>query len=244
MSVNLDPSALTRFITGLQHALLPPRCLACAEAGDGADLCERCALALAVNAPACECCALPLHGLGPCGACLGQPPPQSLALAPWRYEGTVAWLLRRFKFQHDLAAGRVLARQALERLDPWPGWRGVSCVVPMPLHADRLGRRGYNQALELARPWARAKHLPLQPELLQRRRATMPQTELDAAARRRNVRGAFAASDCKGATVLLVDDVMTTGASVGEAARALVRAGAAEVRVLVAARAPEPGQGP
>lgn len=243
MSVNLGSRVLTRLITGLQRAVLPTRCLLCGDPGQEDDLCAACRADLPWNAPACEHCALPLPQPGSCGACLRQPPPYARALAVWRYAGAVAQLVPRFKFHHDLAAGRLLAELAQARLEQWPGWQGVDQVVPMPLHAARLGRRGYNQALELARPWAGARRLPLSINMLRRTRATVPQTELDAAARRRNVRGAFAAAACTGAIVLLVDDVMTTGASLGEAARTLLRAGAAEVRVLVAARAPEPGQG-
>jgi ComF family protein len=112
-------------------------------------------------------------------------------------------------------------------------------ILPLPLHAKRLGTRGYNQALELARPIARAWQLPLRASLLKRIRATSPQSELDAAARRRNVRGAFAADAAvRDRRILLIDDVITTGATVGEAAATLLDAGAIEVQVLAVARAP------
>ena len=242
MSVNLQASTPARFVSRLSRWLLPSRCLICSEPGHESDLCADCARTLPFNTPACPACALPLATATVCGSCLQQPPPYSQALAIWRYEGAIAQLLRRFKFHHDLAAGRVLAEHALTRQQQWTGWQGIDCLVPMPLHTTRLGQRGYNQALELARPWAKVLQRPLRPEALQRTRATRPQTELDAQARKRNVRGAFAASALKGGTVLLVDDVMTTGTSVGEAAHTLLRAGAGEVRVLVMARAPEPGQ--
>src|SRR5690606_29209375 len=113
-------------------------------------------------------------------------------------------------------------------------------VVPVPLHCARLRRRGYDQALELARPLAHALALPLQPRLLQRVRATAPQSELSAAARRRNLRDAFvvAADAAPPAHVVLVDDVMTTGATLHAAARALRHAGVARVDAWVCARVP------
>ena len=165
------------------------------------------------------------------------PPPFSAALAPLRYATPVDRLLTRFKFHAGLAEGRLLATLLGERIDPT--WlHGLDAVLPLPLHPRRLGRRGYNQALELTRPLARAIALPLQPDALRRERDTAPQSELDADARRRNVRGAFVADpmQVRDRACLLVDDVITTGATLREAAITLLGAGAREVRVLAAAR--------
>lgn len=164
-------------------------------------------------------------------------------MAPFVYADPVDGWLPRFKFARDLAAGRVLAELLLE--DPrLPALiAGIDGLVPLPLHRARLGERGYNQALELARPLARALDLPLRPNWLQRIRATAPQTGLDARARRRNLRGAFVADVAmSGQRVLLIDDVITTGSSMLEASRACRRAGALEVRVLAVARAPLAGR--
>lgn len=233
---SLHPASLCQ---RLSRWLLPSRCLVCGEPSRHIDLCDACLAALPANQPACPRCALPLAAAAPaCGECLASPPPFSLAIAAWRYEGAIARLLPRFKFQRELAVGEMLARLAACDLADWPGWQGITCLIPMPLHAARLGQRGYNQALELARPFARAHHLPIHSDTLTRIRATAPQTVLDAAARRRNLRGAFAATPLPGATVLLVDDVITTGATLREAARTLIRAGAVEVRALALARVP------
>lgn len=243
MPVNHPPSKRVGPIGQIVRWLLPPCCLVCGEAAQGQDLCAACSAALPRNTPACARCGLPLPLVAPaCGACLQHPPPFSLLFAPWRYEAAIAQLVPRFKFHHDLAAGRVLAQRALPLVVEWGGCSGVTRIIPMPLHVTRLGKRGYNQALELARPLAQALELPIDVTTLVRRRATTPQTELDAAARHRNLRGAFAAAPQSGEVVLLIDDVVTTGATVREAARTLLRAGAAEVRVLAMARAPEPGQ--
>jgi ComF family protein len=153
-------------------------------------------------------------------------------VAPLLYEAPVDGLLARFKFHAGLASGEVLARLIVAIVD----MPAADLVVPVPLHRGRLGQRGYNQALELARPLARAWQLPLSLQALHRVRATAAQSELTAPERRRNVRGAFAARDVAGRRVLLVDDVITTGSTVREAARTLLAAGASEVRVLAAAR--------
>ncbi len=229
----------------LQRMVLPPRCLCCGQTHDGTlDVCAACQGEWPPNAPACIQCAMPLHGgqamAEPlCGQCLQHPPPFALAAAPWMYSGAIASLLTRFKFHAELACGRMLATLALETLADWPGWNGIDLVVPVPLHEKRLARRGYNQALELARPLAHAHGFPLAPGILQRTRDTPPQTELSAEQRHKNLRGAFTASAVpEGASVLLIDDVFTTGATLREAAKTLRKAGAAHVRVLAMARVP------
>ena len=115
-------------------------------------------------------------------------------------------------------------------------------LLPVPLHRTRLRQRGYNQALELAKPLARLLGVPLCRDLLQRQRGTAAQTELDAVARRRNVRGAFAvrAGVALPTHVAILDDVMTTGATLAECARVLKRAGVQRVDVWALARAPSP----
>ena len=219
--------------------LLPPRCLACSEPCRNIDLCDACRTALPRNEPACPRCALPLAAPAPaCGECLASLPPFTHAIAPWRYEGAIARLLPRLKFQRELAIAQTLATLAADHLTDWPGWQNATRLIPMPLYATRLGQRGYNQALELARPLARLHALPIDTTTLTRIRPTAPQTDLDKAARKRNLRGAFVAEKLAGDVVVLVDDVITTGATVREAAKVLMRAGAADVRVVAVARAP------
>lgn len=238
MPVNLQTPSLS-LRERVSRWLLPLRCLVCGEAAPQRDMCTACIAALPINIPACAICALPLPIAAPaCGECLQKPPPFSSLITAWRYEGAIAQLLPRFKFHHDLAAGRVLGELAMQQLADWDGWRGVQLIVPMPLHTTRLGQRGYNQALELARPFACSYRLPLDTKTLIRQRATAAQTDLDASARRRNLRGAFAATPLSGEVVLLLDDVVTTAATLHEAARTLRRAGASDVRALAMARAP------
>ena len=218
-------------------ALLPARCLVCGEAGiGGQDLCEACREAMPFNRVACWRCALPLAAAGVCGACVRMPPPFAASRAALVYGFPVDRLLPRFKFHGDLAAGRLLSQLMAEAFAdaPRPG-----ALVPVPLHSSRLRQRGYDQALELARPLARAFGLPLRADVLRRVRATSPQSELDAGSRRHNVRSAFFARAGElPAHVALVDDVMTTGATLAECAGALHRAGVARVDAWVAARVP------
>jgi predicted amidophosphoribosyltransferase len=114
----------------------------------------------------------------------------------------------------------------------------VDALVPMPLHPARAAARGFNQSLEIARWLGRSVRRPVAPGLLRRLRDTPPQVGLDAAARRANVAGAFAAScTCSGLRLALIDDVVTSGASSAEAAAALAATGASGVRVVAIARA-------
>jgi ComF family protein len=199
-----------------------PRCLGCGEAGQGRqDLCPGCRAALPWCRPACNRGAAPLQ----------------VVVAPFLYAPPLDRWLPRFKFHRDFAAGRLLSQLMLETCAAAPR---PSALVPVPLHRARLRQRGYDQALELAKPLARALSLPLRTDLLLRRRATAPQSELHASERKRNLRGAFVANGdvAMPAHVALVDDVMTTGATLAAAADALHRAGVERVDAWVCARVP------
>ena len=225
--------------------LWPARCLACSEAGHHeCDLCAACLATLPWNHHACARCAIPLPVVPTqpqapqvCGDCLQRPPPLQMTCASFVYGAPLDRLLPRFKFHHDLAAGRLLAQLMAQAC---AGAERPQALLPIPLHRTRLRARGYDQALELAKPLARALRLPMLPDALRRIRATAPQSELDAERRRRNLRRAF---DVRRdaplpAHVALVDDVMTTGATLHAAADALRRAGVARVDAWVCARVP------
>lgn len=215
------------------------RCLVCREsASDATGLCIACAASLPWNHAACPCCAIPMPAGGTaCGACLQHPPPVAETRAAFVYGHPVDRLLPRLKFHRDLAAGRLLADCMADAFAALPR---PDAIVPIPLHRARLRQRGYDQALELARPLARMLRVPLLHGTLLRTRATAAQSRLDAKARQRNLRNAF--SIAGGTTlpvhIVLVDDVMTTGATLHAAARALQRAGVARVDAWVCARVP------
>ena len=236
----MHKTSLLRSWPALQRWLLPLRCLLCDAPGDGMDLCADCAAEMPRNRNCCARCALPLATAAVlCGECQQHAPPWDAAWAPFRYGWPLDRLESRFKFGRDLAAGRVLS--GLWQNEPRPIER-PSLLITVPLHRSRLRQRGYNQALELARPLARALGVPLRHDVLQRSRRTEAQTELDAVGRRRNVHGAFAL--CPGlappAHVAILDDVMTTGATLAECASVLKRVGVPRVDVWALARAPSP----
>lgn len=221
---------------------LPSRCLLCGARGvPGMDLCAGCLAELPRNTCCCARCALPLaQAAACCGRCLQRPPPWQIAWVPFRYAWPLDRLETRYKFSAHLAAGRTLAALWQERLPV----ELPQAIVPVPLHHARLRQRGYDQTLELACRIAAQMHLPLLDDCLHRQRATRAQSTLDAVARRRNVRGAFGLRE--GAAlpdhVALFDDVLTTGATLGECARALRRAGVQRVDVWALARVAQPGQ--
>lgn len=228
-------TALHRF----SRILLAPRCLACGEPGQGGlDLCAICRAQLPWNQHACRQCgiALAAAGFSHCGACRLDPPPFTHAFCPLHYQFPIDRLLPRFKFHGDLAAGELLAT-----LMQWPIEPDdlPQALVPVPLHRSRLRARGYDQALELARSLARGLRVPLIANALVRSRATRPQTELGAADRRRNMRDAFALRPRQvlPAHLALVDDVMTTGTTLGECARVLLSGGVQRVDAWTIARA-------
>ena len=212
------------------------RCMVCGEPGtDGRDLCAACHAALPWQGPACARCALPIPQPGQCGQCLQAPPPLDEVHAVFDYAFPLDRLLPRLKFHRDFAAGRVLARCMLDRLAALPR---PDALIPIPLHRARLRSRGYDQALELASPLARALQLPLLGKALQRSKTTTAQSRLDADARQRNLRGAFvvASGVTLPAHVVLIDDVMTTGATLHAAARVLHQAGVQRVDGWICAR--------
>jgi len=172
----------------------------------------------------------------PCGACATDPPAFDWARAAADYRGTLREALHAFKFGGKRWLARPLAALIVEQcaasVPP-----GASALVPVPLARARERERGFNQAALLAERLAGPLGLPVRAAWLARRRATLPQSELTAAERAANVRGVFgAAAAVAGRHVIVVDDVLTTGATAAECARSLRAAGAASVGVLTVAR--------
>jgi ComF family protein len=172
-----------------------------------------------------------------CAPCLSQPPPFDETFAPLIYAPPVDSLLTGLKFRARLDAGRLLAAlfaQAYARIET----PGPDRLLPMPLHHSRLRHRGFNQALELARPVAAQQQLKLDIRAARRVRRTRQQSQLDARQRHVNLRGAFQTGDrVRGRDVAILDDIITTGDTAAELTRTLKRTGATRVRVWAVARA-------
>ena len=199
-------------------------------------LCEACDADLP-RLPAAQCptCALPSTGGRVCGACLSDPPAFDATLCSLVYDWPTTRLILAFKYQRALGLTRTLA------LAPPAPAHSPDLVIPLPLARQRLAARGYNQALEIARVLARRHRLALDATAVVRVRDTLPQAGLPWNERARNIRGAFAANRrFDGLAVAVVDDVMTTGATLDEMARTLKAAGAARVTNWVIARALPP----
>ena len=218
----------------LAAVLLPQHCFLCGEAGVAEPLCAQCRdLLPRLAPPLCPICAAPTPGGQTCGACLAHPPHFDATLAPLRYGFPLDKLVQAFKYQHRLALAGVFADRMLA--GPLPDG---DIVVALPLSLPRLRERGFNQAVELARPLARRLGKPLWLDACTRPLERAVQATLPWQARRKNVRGVFAcAADFTGRSVIVIDDVMTTGATLDEFARTLKRAGAARVSNWVLARA-------
>jgi len=237
-----------KYIEAMRNAWLqrwsrdvPSRCAVCG-AWPARPLCDGCTARFAVRRHRCRLCALPLDGPSTlCGGCLREPPPLDACFAAVAYAYPWSGLVGRFKFGGEPGWAQVLAERILAVEGVREELACADLVLPMPLAPRRLAERGFNQALLLARRLAPAK---ADARLLLRLRETGSQTALDRKARRANVRDAFGIEPLRygelaGRAVVLVDDVMTSGASLHAAANALRQAGAARVAAIVLARTEE-----
>jgi ComF family protein len=218
----------------LLRGLLEQDCILCAAPSGEAMFCAGCAADMPPLGEACPRCAGPAPAGALCGRCLANPPSFDATVAVWRYGFPVDRLVLALKYSGRLALARAFGAALAARV----AGRAVDAVVPMPLAAPRLRSRGFNQAMEIARALARATGTTLASDRVVRVRDTPPQGDLPPDARAANVRGAFACSGAvAGHALAVVDDVMTTGASLEELAGTLKRAGAARVECWVVARA-------
>ncbi len=227
-----------KWLRSIQNFLFPARCRLCLAPGaDHLELCPGCILDLPRIRFACLRCGrpTPLEDTPLCGNCLAEPPAYDRCLALFAYDYPVDYLIHQIKYGEDLALARSLGRLLLAKVkehpEPLP-----HRLVPVPLHRKRLAERGYNQALELARPFGN-HGFNLDSGCCIRSRATAEQAGLPAAQRSKNVKNAFEATkQVPGEHIALIDDVLTTGSTLSELAKTLKQAGAFRVDVWVVAR--------
>jgi ComF family protein len=237
--------------------LYPLTCVLCGAPGvAGRDLCAGCHADLPHLGSRCAICAQPFatprdqalepRALAPsaeriCARCQRQAPPFDRCRAAFRYEDPLPAVVAGIKFQSKLNLIRLLGEllaDALQAEAEQPNWQRPDAILPVPLHPTRLRQRGYNQALELAKVVGRRLQIPVNHRCCRRTRATQAQSELDERLRLSNIRGAFEAVSGIPKRLAILDDVVTTGATVSELARVLRRAGCAQIEVWSLARTP------
>jgi len=241
---------LRSFLAGLADLVFPPRCLSCGgdlEEGASIAICEGCRAGIGyIRSPLCIVCGEPfasdVEKDHVCGSCLTSPPPFAAARSLGRFDGALMAMIHRLKYREQSRLASPLGY--LMASGDYPGFRigEASLVMPVPLHLQRLRQRGFNQSLLMAGTVGKRYGIPVDARSLRRPVASEPQVTLGRKERERNVRGVFAVADGKrirGKSILLVDDVYTTGSTLKECARVLLRAGAREVSVLTLARSVE-----
>src|SRR6266508_2999512 len=253
MQLDTTPTLADRF-DWIVDWLYPPRCRACAGRIHGHDseyFCASCRKNIhLVCHPLCQVCGRPFPdasgGDHTCGVCLARPPHFASARAWACYpreeleELPLRQVVQKFKYGRKVSLGKPLGRLMARGCREFLGERQIDLIIPVPLHNKRLRWRGFNQSVLLARQIAGAYNIPMDPFVLRRDKATSPQTQLTEEERRRNVRAAFSLNpdrSIEGKSILLIDDVYTSGATVNECSRTLKKHGAEEVYVLTLARA-------
>ncbi len=235
-------TALARLRAGARR-LAGSHCLLCNAGHPRRALCENCEETLPCILRPCVVCALSTGGTGVCAVCLEGPRPYDRTIAAWRYGAPVDRLIRDLKFKARLPLADYFGLRLSEAVESMQGTDHdpPDLIVAVPLSTARLRQRGFNQAHEVARRLRVARHAEYRTDLLQRVRDTPAQVGLSAAARQANLRDAFkVARPVSGRRLALVDDVMTTGATLSEIARMLKHAGAISVDNWVVARAERP----
>jgi ComF family protein len=238
---------MKKIITGLADIVFPPRCILCGAFMDHhspPSFCTHCFSQIHfIQSPQCTCCGLPfLDREGEdhlCGECIISEQFFSKVRSVGKYDSILLEAIHLFKYRGKLSLGKALGRLMTEHEYRDFTIRNYSLIIPVPLHTKKLKERGFNQSLILARELSIHFSIPLDFSLLKRTIHREPQTMLKKKERLVNVKGAFeikSAEKIKGEKILLVDDVYTTGSTVKECSRMLIRNEAAEVAVLTLAR--------
>ncbi len=213
-------------------------CVLCTE-NSGFCVCKECEKSLGVNMHRCQSCAAPLNSdLYFCGACLACAPRYSKVHTLYDYSGSCATLIKQFKFNHQLCIGDFFAHKLYDKyLDIVSRHGEYDAVIPLPLSQERLRERGYNQTHELLRIISKKTNVPIDQTSVRRIKVTRALSTLALEERKIEIKDAFSAKPMAYNKVLLVDDVMTTGASLNELAKVVLKSGVSSCDVLTVARA-------
>ena len=239
--------SLNETLRDITDVIFPPRCLGCAEILPNLHLqtfCTSCREKIRfITGSHCPICGIaffdspaPDHF---CGNCLEKKPSFGLARAVACYETLILDAIHQFKYGRDISTGSALAVFMAEFDFPDFNFTDYSIIIPVPLHIERLRERGFNQALILAKAIGKKYSIPINFSLLKRIKSTLTQTGLDKSQREKNIRGAFTVTDnaqAKGKSIILIDDVYTTGATLNQCAKTLIKAGAGKVAALTLSR--------
>ncbi len=225
---------LAHLVSRLYNKLLPVPCFLCGVETAGGPLCPDCMADLPEISHQCPLCAIPLQSDVICGDCLKKPPPQHRSISLFVYQDPIDRCISAFKYHQQLAFASMFADLLAEKVQHD---HPFATLIPVPLHPAKIRSRGFNQSQELARRLSRHLSLPLNAHCLVRSRNTQAQSQLSAKARRHNIRNAFRCNGSPPDSVILIDDVLTSGCTVREAATTLKKAGTQHIEVWTVARA-------
>ena len=239
--------SLNETLRDITDVIFPPQCLGCAEILQHLNLQTFCACCRGkirfINGSHCQICGLAFFDSPApdhlCGNCLEKKPSFILARAVASYETLILDTIHQFKYGRDISTGAALASFMAEFCFPDFDFTNYSVIIPVPLHIRRLRERGFNQSLILAKAIGKKYSIPVNFSLLKRNKSTLTQTGLDKIQREKNIRGAFTVTDnakIEDKSTILIDDVYTTGATINQCAKTLIKAGASKVAVLTLAR--------
>ncbi len=240
-------------VQNLLSDLFPSRCVFCQKtvsqvvdqlATQSLAVCPDCYQALPHNTVCCVRCALPLaediSSAVLCGRCIKKQPAFDYVCCPFRYEDDIISLVHQLKFSEKIRSSRCIGEMMLAHFSGWG--ETPDCLLPVALHPSRMRQRGFNQSIEISRVLSKKLAIPIEHSAIVRRRRTVAQTGLSAKQRQKNIRGAFSVvGELNYKHVLIIDDVMTTGATVNELAKLLKKNNVERVGVLSIARAPVKG---
>lgn len=224
--------------TILWSHLIPRCCVLCdARINHEVEICLPCQQDLPLNTSTCSSCATPLTTVGLCGRCLLSPPPYERCIAPYQYHYPLDALIKALKFGGQLRYATQLGHLLLSHIEQQSSTK-PDCLIPIPLHPDRLRERGYNQALEIARPIAKHFNIPIDTDSFQRHKATAPQAMLAYTDRANNIQDAFVKNkEFPYKHAVVIDDVITTGATIAEFCKTILQSSDARIEVWALARA-------